>query len=127
MAGFAKGTSRVWSRLRGGAAQRSIATVDPNVFYEITIRQDYNAQTWDCWIDGSLEGQDLGFRDVVTEISGIRVFAGVESYFDTFLLRENNPPLYYVIQWIWFHLLKQLRQSGSRSPCTLILGTRSGL
>jgi hypothetical protein len=65
-------------------------TVDPGVFYEITIRQDYNAMTWDCWIDGSLEGQDLGFRDVVNEISGIRVFAGVESYFDTFLLRENN-------------------------------------
>ncbi len=30
-AGFAKGASRVWSRLRGGPAQRSIAKVDPNV------------------------------------------------------------------------------------------------
>jgi Sec-independent protein translocase protein TatA len=31
VAGFAKGTSRVWLRLRGGPAQRSIATADPNV------------------------------------------------------------------------------------------------
>jgi Sec-independent protein translocase protein TatA len=30
-AGFAKGTSRVWSRLRGGPDERSIARVDPNV------------------------------------------------------------------------------------------------
>ena len=30
-AGFAKGTSRAWSRLRGAPIQRSIAAIDPNV------------------------------------------------------------------------------------------------
>jgi len=30
-AGFAKGASRVWSRLRGGLVPRSISPVDPNV------------------------------------------------------------------------------------------------
>lgn len=68
-----------------------VTSIDPNHWYRITIRQDYSAKTWDCWIDGNLVGQDLGFRDnSVGQLNGFRQYAGVESYLDTFSVRRRS-------------------------------------
>ncbi|MBN1478249.1 hypothetical protein JXA47_15950 [Candidatus Sumerlaeota bacterium] len=65
---------------------------DDGTWYEILIRQDYTNQLWDCYIDGTLEGQDLGFRDnSVTQLNGFRQYAGVASSMDTFLTRYRSP------------------------------------
>ena len=82
--GNADGSTPTW------VAAPDFTTINSDVFYEITIRQDYASQTYDVWINGMLEGSDLGFRDNVTELNGFRVYSGSTSYLDTFMLRRRS-------------------------------------
>jgi hypothetical protein len=64
---------------------------DDGTWYEVLIRQDYTSQQWDCYIDGTIEAQDMGFRDnSVTQLNGFRQYAGVASSMDTFLTRHRS-------------------------------------
>jgi hypothetical protein len=75
-----------WVRANGSSG----TALNPNVFYAVTIRQNYTAGMWDCWINGELAGENLGFRDSVTQLNGFRVYAGVQSYMDTFLVQRKS-------------------------------------
>lgn len=63
----------------------SVTTLNPANWYKISIRQDYTAKKWRCYVeDAQTPNQDLGFRDNVTELHGFRNFADTASYLDTF-------------------------------------------
>jgi hypothetical protein len=61
-------------------------TLNADNWYKITIRQDYTAKKWRCYIDDVQKpASDLGFRNnVVTELHGFRNFADTVSWLDTF-------------------------------------------
>ncbi|MBN1902882.1 dockerin type I repeat-containing protein [Candidatus Sumerlaeota bacterium] len=70
----------------GSWIDTNVSTLDEGTWYKISIRQDYTAQTWRCYIDNTKSpDQELGFRDdTVTTLNGFRNFADTISYLDTF-------------------------------------------
>ena len=71
----------------GGLWSSTGVTLDSNNWYKITIRQDYTAKKWKCYVDDAqnpVSGLGFGFRDNVTELHGFRNFADTASYLDTF-------------------------------------------
>lgn len=63
----------------------SVASLNPAEWYKITIRQDYTAKTWRCWINNSATpDMDLGFRDSIDSLNGFRNYADTASWLDTF-------------------------------------------
>ena len=70
----------------GSWVNTSVTSLDEDSWYKITIRQDYTAKTWKCYINNvKSPDQELGFRDnEVTTLNGFRNFADTVSYLDTF-------------------------------------------
>jgi hypothetical protein len=64
----------------------SVTSLEEETWYKITIRQDYSAKTWKCYInDAQSPVQELGFRDdTVATLNGFRNFADTVSYLDNF-------------------------------------------
>jgi hypothetical protein len=69
----------------GGSWSSTGVTLNADNWYKVTIRQDYTAKKWKCYInDVQKPVANLGFRDNVTELHGFRNFADTASYLDTF-------------------------------------------
>lgn len=69
----------------GGSWVATGVSLVKDQWYKISIRQDYTAKTWKCFVDGvQTPAQDLGFRDNVTTLHGFRNFADTPSWLDTF-------------------------------------------
>ena len=70
----------------GSWVNTTVTSLDEDSWYKITIRQDYTAKTWKCYINSAQSpDQELGFRDnEVTTLNGFRNFADTVSYLDNF-------------------------------------------
>jgi hypothetical protein len=70
----------------GDFVDTNVSTINESTWYKISIRQDYVAQTWRCYInDTKTPDQELGFRDdSVITLGGFRNFADTVSFFDNF-------------------------------------------
>lgn len=68
-------------------------TVDPNLWYRITIRQDYRTRTWDCYVDGERKLGNLGFKDSLDSLSGFKASSSSasSSYLDDFWVGTEVP------------------------------------
>ncbi len=66
------------------------ATIDANKWYQVTLRQDYLTQKWDCFIDGTKQNSAaLGFRDAsVTKLNGFMNLSDTTSYLDNLRVVE---------------------------------------
>jgi len=53
-------------------------------WYKITSMLDFTAQTWDCYINDTLELSDLGFKDDLSQFNGFMDMSSTESYLDNF-------------------------------------------
>ena len=52
-------------------------------YVRVSIRQDYNAHTYDVWVDGTAVASDLGFKENSrTELQRVHFSAGSTSYLD---------------------------------------------
>lgn len=57
---------------------------DETHWYQVTLRQDYGKQEWDCYIDGAKQNTAaLKFRDTVSKLNGFMNLADTTSYFDS--------------------------------------------
>lgn len=71
----------------GTSVQSTIASIDANTWYKISIRLNFEEQTWDVWINNAQEPSynNLGFKSAnVTKLSGFKNLAQGTSYFDAF-------------------------------------------
>lgn len=68
------------------------SSVVADQWYLITIRLDFNSQTWDIFVDNQLKMTGIGFKDQVTEFNGFRCRAGESSgYLDSFYVGATPP------------------------------------
>ncbi|MCA9431856.1 MAG: hypothetical protein KC940_15200 [Candidatus Omnitrophica bacterium] len=78
----------------GGSWIASGVDVSNDSFQRITIRQDYNAQTWNLYVDGDMVLEGLGFKDsTVTTLSGINIETSSdgEGFLDDFSVTTTPP------------------------------------
>lgn len=68
-------------------------TVDGGRWYRITIRQDYQAGTWDCYVDGERKLANMGFKDNLASLSGFKASSSEtqSSYLDNFWVGTEVP------------------------------------
>lgn len=59
-------------------------TLNPDAWYQITLRQDYAAKTWDCFVDGQKQNTaPLGFYSTdIAKLNGFTSLADVKTYID---------------------------------------------
>lgn len=65
----------------------------PGSWVRVTIAQNYQTQTWACYVDNSRVLTDLGFKDNLTELSGFTNSAGEASsaFLDDFSVQSFPP------------------------------------
>jgi len=68
-------------------------SVDGGRWYRVTIRQDYGAGTWDCYVDGERKLANLGFKDNLASLSGFKASSSEtqSSYLDNFWVGTEVP------------------------------------
>lgn len=55
---------------------QSLSPINVNIWQEITVQQDYAAQTWSIWVGGNLVFSNLGFANMRTSYQGLRIQNG---------------------------------------------------
>jgi len=95
----------------GGTWTPTGVQVDPSKWYRVTLKQNYEGQTWACFVNGDLKLSDLGFKDNISHLSGFRVQQGLnnDGYLDDFsaqtspLIEDFSPPNLFRFSRIWRH------------------------
>jgi hypothetical protein len=77
----------------GGGTQLSTGdSLGEDEWRRLTLRIDFGAQRWDCFVDDALRLEDLGFRDEVLEPRGFRLGTGQAGLLvDRVALRATTP------------------------------------
>ncbi len=73
------GTGTTWIQ-----AKDPYKAINQDLWYQITLRQDYIQKKWDCFVDGVKQNDNvLGFRDgTVTKLNGFMNLSDTVSYLD---------------------------------------------
>jgi len=78
-----------------GTWAQTDVVVDPSKWYRVTLKLDYTAKTYDCYVNGALELQGVGFlydTADTTELHGFHASAGDSvAYLDSFSVSAAPP------------------------------------
>lgn len=68
----------------GGTFVSTGVMLSADTWHKITVKLDFNTQSWDCYIDDVLRASNLGFKDNVPQFNGFMDMSKEESYLDLF-------------------------------------------
>lgn len=77
----------------GTPVQSNITSLDPNVWYKVSIRLDFTTSSWDVWVNNEKQNSSpLGFKSGnIDRLSGFKNLAQTQSAFDRFRIVQPIP------------------------------------